>query len=266
VSGGTTKDGFQVSGQLPGGGKGARTSNAASLKQRVWDCGAPVPTGHVLINAGDVCGQVHDECAGDPTINALDQPVTTLATQTRDAHGTWSALSVNCTVAAGPPLVPAAAARATFIRLLPKLAITTAPPDGRSLVNAESLFWIPVSSPLNLGITTLLGHQVSLTATVVSVGWDFGDGDTATSAGPGRPFLASDHCNTPLCPAWFGHVYTHPTTQLTVTATISWTGSYTIDNGVVFPIQGAVTTTPPAIAMQVVQARSVLVPNPTPTN
>jgi hypothetical protein len=254
---GTTPGGFEydASGDVVKSG-----SASSGLVTQTFDCGPPVPVGH-LLSASDFCGQVHNSCAGDPLTNAAGQPLTTYASRTMGADGFWSLLSIDCTVVAGPAPVPAAAAQASFIKLLPHLSVSSAPPNGRSLVNAESLFWIPTANPLNLGSATLLGHRVTLTATVASVRWNFGDSTTATTNGPGRPFLASDHCATLTCPGWFGHTYTTPAAHLSVPATITWTGTYNVDGGVELSIPATVTTTPPPTTVTVVQARSVLVPN-----
>jgi hypothetical protein len=258
VSGGTTDGGFTAVGTV--GGFGDRAGGITSAQVQTFDCGAPVPVGHVL-DGTDFCGQVRNSCAGDPLTNAAGQPLTTYASRTLGPGGLWSLLSTDCAVIAGPAPVPAAAVEASFIKLLPHLSLSSAPANGRSLVNAESLFWIPTTNPLDLGTTTLLGHHITLSATVTAVTWNFGDGTTTTDDGPGRAFLASDHCATLTCPDWFGHTYTTPTPHLTVTATITWTGTYTIDGGVHLSIPGTVTTTPPPIPMTVVQARSVLLPN-----
>src|ERR1700722_18777044 len=57
---------------------------------QTFDCGPPVPVGHLLINASDFCGQVRNTCAGDPAVNAAGQPVTTYGSRTLGADGLWS--------------------------------------------------------------------------------------------------------------------------------------------------------------------------------
>jgi hypothetical protein len=214
----------------------------------------------------DFCGQAHDGCAGAATRNAAGQALTTIASRTQNPDATWSPLTIDCAAAAITAAVPAAAVQASFVKLLPHLPISSAPGNGQSLVNAETLFWIPTTATRTLATTTLLGHQIGLYANIASVTWNFGDDTTATNTGPGRAFTPTDHCNTPQCPDWFGHTYTSTATHLTITATITWTGRYNTDNGPLLPIPGTVTTTPTPIPMRVVQARTILVPNPNDPN
>ena len=111
------------------------------------------------------------------------------------------------------------------------------------LVNVETLIWLDTTKTVDLGTTPLLGHHINLIATVQTVTWNFGDHHTDTTTRPGRPFLTTDHCATLTCPGWYGHTYT-TTGTMTLTATITWTGRYNIDNGPYHPITGTVTTTP----------------------
>jgi hypothetical protein len=107
----------------------------------------------------------------------------------------------------------------------------------------------------------LLGRNVSLDARVETVDWDFGDGASATTSGPGRPYSDADPCDTVRCPGYFGHIYSD-TGHLHVTATITWSGTYRIDGGPVQPIPGSVATEARPTDVHVVESRSELVPNP----
>jgi len=131
-------------------------------------------------------------------------------------------------------------------------------------VNLETLYWVKTPATVSLGTVALLGHQVTLSATARSVSWSFGDGATGVSEGPGRPFGPNDHCHTATCPDWFGHTYTK-TGTFTVNAVVNWTGTYSADGQPAQPIQGTVAGPAATIPMQVLQARGVLVPNPTST-
>ena len=100
--------------------------------------------------------------------------------------------------------------------------------------------------------------------------WDFGDGHTDTSTGPGKPYTDADHCDTVTCPDFFGHVYGadtrtgHADGSILVTATVTWTGRYSIDTGPAQPIPGTVTSPPLTETLYLYESRSVLVPNPPP--
>jgi hypothetical protein len=150
---------------------------------------------------------------------------------------------------------------AEIVKLVPHVGVNAAPGDGRSLVNLETLFWADTASDRTLGTVVLLGHQVTITVHATTVSWDFGDRTSATSDGPGRPFLDSDHCSTAQCPGWFGHTYLG-TGTFTVTATVAWSGQYSVDGASPQPIAGTVDGPTTAIPMQALQARGVLVPDP----
>ena len=133
---------------------------------------------------------------------------------------------------------------------------------GTGLVNVEVLTWMTTPTTVNLGTTPLLGHQVTLVATVQSVTWTWGDTTTNTTQGPGRPWLPTDYCNTPQCPDFTGHTYT--TTGIkTLTATTTWTGRYTLDGTNYLPITGTATSPTTTTQIHITQSRAVLVPNPT---
>ena len=159
-----------------------------------------------------------------------------------------------------------AAARAEFSRRVPVAVIRSAPPvGGQVLVQVEVLFWLDTTAQVDLGSAVLLGQSVRLLASVQSVRWSFGDNATSTSTGPGRPFLSSDFCATKQCPGWFGHTYTETARSVPVTATATWVGRYSVNGGPFQLITGTVTAAPTTIALPVVQSRTVLIPNPTPT-
>jgi hypothetical protein len=230
---------------------------------RTYDCGAPLPNGVRTGDGLDPCAQPQDTCKGQATTDATGKPTATMVHQTQNADGSWSTVNFDCVVGAPTPQDPiAAAARDAFTKLVPHATISAAAQHGVSLVNAETLYWLDTPTTVDLGTTPLLGQPVQLLATVATVHWNFGDGHTATSQGPGRPFTTTDHCNTTTCPDWFGHTYTDPAPNLTVTATTTWTGRYSINGGPFTAITGTVTAPPATIPMQVDQSLAILVPNP----
>ncbi len=147
------------------------------------------------------------------------------------------------------------------MKLVPKPTIGTAPPDGKTLVNIQTLLWINTPATVNLGTSPLAGHQVTLTASVQTVAWNFGDQHTDTATTPGRPFLTTDHCSTATCPDYYGHTYT-TTGTMTITATTTWTGRYNIDGGPFLAITGTATSAPQTTTVTVKQSRAILIPNP----
>ena len=263
ISGGTTAGGFVANGGTSGrgqtGGNGDPGGTAGPAVRTV-DCGAPAALGHVITGGGDPCAVTRNRCAGQPATNAAGKALTTQVTQTQLPDGSWSNGGSSCSVAGATAVVDPAAVQAAFVKLLPTVGIGAAPATGRELVNVQALYWVNTAAQLNLGTQVLVGHQVNLTASVQTVTWGFGDGATAASSTPGRVFTRADYCDTAQCPGFFGHTYTS-TGPMTVTAVITWTGTYSVDGGPAITIPTTVTTTPNTLPVTVYQARAVLLPN-----
>jgi hypothetical protein len=208
------------------------------------------------------CREAARQCAGQSATSPTGQPYEVISTETENTAGTWIQGNITCTATTGaPPAVDQAAIHDAFTKLVPKPTIGTAPPNGNTLVNIQTILWINTPTTVNLGTTPLAGHQVTLTASVQSVTWNFGDHHTDTTKTPGRPFLDNDHCYTTLCPDYYGHIYT-TTGTMTITATTTWTGRYNIDGGPFLPITGTATSTPQTTTATVKQSEAILVPNP----
>jgi hypothetical protein len=143
-------------------------------------------------------------------------------------------------------------------KLVPHPSIGVAPPGGATLVNIQTLLWVNAPADQQLATITLLGHQIGLRIHVQSVAWDFGDGHGTTTSGPERAYDPDDGCNTKLCPGYWGHIYTD-TGPMTITATVTWTATFTVDGGPVQTIPGTVTGTRQTVTLTVKQARGVLV-------
>lgn len=168
---------------------------------------------------------------------------------------------MNCAslVNAAPQVTPVVA-MAQVRKLVPHPAIGIAPPGGRSLVNIQTLLWVDAAADQSLGTVTLLGHRVGLRIHVQRVDWDFGDGQTETTAEPGRKYDPGDPCSTVTCRGYWGHVYT-TTGAMTVFAQVTWSGEFRVGAGAWTPIAGAVTGPSVATGLTIRQARGVLVPD-----
>jgi hypothetical protein len=178
----------------------------------------------------------------------------------RQADGSWQYEGWTCMVT-GPPQVTAAMVRDHASRLIPQAAIGLAPQHA-TLVNIETVMWVDATSPNALPAVTILGRGVRITIRLAHVNWDFGDGDHLASIGPGKRYDERRHpCDTKLCPDYFGHVYIR-TGTMSISATASWTATFTVDGGQPVAIPGTVTGPTAGAAIHVKQARGVLVPNP----
>jgi hypothetical protein len=92
------------------------------------------------------------------------------------------------------------------------------------------------------------------------VAWDFGDHSTDTTDGPGKAYTNADPCRTAQCPSYFGHTYAR-TGHVTVTANLTWTGQFRVDNGAWQAIPGTVAAPATSETIRVKEARGVLVPD-----
>jgi hypothetical protein len=207
------------------------------------------------------CQNVGIDCTAQAAAADAGVVISAMITYTLES-GVYVQTSETC-AARGPgaPALGEPDVRVEVVRLVPLVAVRAAP-SGAALVGLESLFWVDTAATRDLGTVTLLGHRVAITVTVSTVRWSFGDGGTASSAGPGRPFTSKDHCGQVQCPGWFGHTYAE-TGAVTVSAVVNWSASYVVDGGGVQQIIGTVAGRAASMPIIVKQARAVLVPTPT---
>ncbi len=229
--------------------------------RQTLNCGPPVGTGNVRTGGSDLCAQVRNSCVGSLTTAPDGRLYTTTGAFTRQPNGTWHLDTVNCTVTSGGPAVTGEMVRQEAVRLVPRSVLRMAGP--RTLVNIDTVFWLSGTPAVAvLPVAILVGHRVRITARLAGVSWDFGDGATDTSTGPGRPYPVGDPCQRARCPGFFSHVYRH-TGRLRVSARATWTGTYTVDGGPPQLITGTVGGPLTSAALHVQQSTVVLVPDPT---
>ena len=237
------------------------------------DCGR-VKVGVISENSPNhFCAAVQGSCSVQSRAQAPTDPkATTVGFLQQNPSGTWELNGFDCNVVPGagpppPPQVTPFDAYAAVMRLVPSPAIGAAPGKGRTLVNMETIFWVNSAADQSLGPVTLLGHQVGLRIHARATAWVFGDGSTDTSAVLGRPYAAADGCGEAVCAGYFGHTYVS-TGAMTVSATVTWAGEFSVDagpwRGIANPATGANTVNGPAATrpITVIQARGVLVQDP----
>ena len=237
------------------------------------DCGR-VKVGVISENSPNhFCAAVQGSCSVQSRAQAPTDPkATTVGFLQQNPSGTWELNGFDCNVVPGagpppPPQVTPFDAYAAVMRLVPSPAIGAAPGKGRTLVNMETIFWVNSAADQSLGPVTLLGHQVGLRIHARATAWVFGDGSTDTSAVLGRPYAAADGCGEAVCAGYFGHTYVS-TGEMTVSATVTWAGEFSVDGGpwrgIANPATGANTVEGPAATrpITVIQARGVLVQDP----
>ena len=253
-------------------GVGGSTSSSGPRIETV-DCGR-VKVGVISENSPNhFCAAVQGSCSVQSRAQApADPKATTVGFVQQNPSGTWELNGFDCNVVPGagpppPPQVTPFDAYAAVLKLVPSPAIGVAPGKGRTLVNMETIFWVNSAADQSLGPVTLLGHQVGLRIHARAAAWAFGDGSTDTSAGLGRPYAAADGCGEAVCAGYFGHTYVS-TGEMTVSATVTWAGEFSVDGGpwrgIANPATGANTVEGPAATrpITVIQARGVLVQDP----
>ena len=121
-----------------------------------------------------------------------------------------------------------AALKQAVIKLLPKVAIGLAP-DNSTLVNIQTITWAGTGPSRDLGTVTVVGTPVRVKIDFRSALWKYGDGQSDTRTSPGRAYdKTTDPCNTRMCPGYQGHIYTTKG-RMTVTLTVAWHASYSLD-------------------------------------
>ncbi len=234
---------------------------------RQVDCGPPRVGIPDVVNHQNFCSLVRRDCSvADPKELPTDPHVTTLALLRSDDGGkTWVYTGAGCTALTARPQVTPLLARQEIEKLVPRPGIGVAPPGGKTLVNVQTVLWANTPADRGLGTVTLLGtYRVALRVQVQQVAWAFGDGDTEIADGPGLPYRKGEHCTTVTCPGHFGHVYA-TTGTMTITEQVTWSGQYSVNGGAWQDVAGAVDGPAATAQVTVVQARGVLVADPTPT-
>ncbi|MEV8378602.1 hypothetical protein AB0P21_38035 [Kribbella sp. NPDC056861] len=130
--------------------------------------------------------------------------------------------------------------------LFPKLSVKVQP-VGRTLVNQNTIVFTDESTVYRQTVS-VLGFPVLVEAMPMSYTWNFGDGASATTTTPGRPYPAMDITHNYMKK---GGVSLTLTTNYAARFNVAGTGWQYVD--------GTVPITGPATALQVREAVPVLV-------
>jgi hypothetical protein len=256
----------QNCGTAPGDGHGIGGAKPSVLYRQV-DCGAPRVGVPAVTNHANFCNLVRRDCSvADPKDLPTDPHVSTLALlRSDDGAKTWIYDGADCTALTAAPRVTPLLVRQQIEKLVPRPGIGVAPPGGKTLVNLQTVLWANTPADRGLGTVTLLGtYRVALRVHVQRVAWAFGDGATETSDGPGLPYRKGEHCTTVTCAGHFGHVYAS-TGTMRITSRVTWSGQYSVNGGPWQDVAGTVDGPPASIQITVLEARGVLVADPTPS-
>jgi hypothetical protein len=175
------------------------------------------------------------------------------------SSGSWHYVGGGCRIVGHEITAQMVVQRAE--RAIPAAAIGLAPRT-TTLVNTQTVMWVQTASTRMLPPVRILGRTVTITITLDHVTWSFGDGAHDTTTGPGKAYDEThDPCDTPLCPHYYGHVYTI-TGTMTITARATWRAAFRVGTGPTQEINGTIDGPRATAHIHAKQARGVLVPNP----
>lgn len=129
---------------------------------------------------------------------------------------------------------------------IPAATLGINPPDGRTLVNFETIFFTDAgeqSFPV-----TLLGRSVVIYAIPVEYIWHHGDGTTQTTESPGAPYPSKE----------ITHLFDTIGTVMP-RVDVRYRAEFTVDGGARQPIPGIATVTGTSEELSVLEARTRLV-------
>ena len=250
--------GIAVRGKCVKTSAGAPAENAGP-PTKVVDCGRPSSKDNGFWVKE--CGAPR-ACYDDVADPNHQHPEDAFATFVQAPDGSWLLQNVWCPTSS-TPIPDTQAVREQALRLLPTVAIGSAWTH-RALIHAQAILWADTPPDRTLPPVTVVGHRVQLRIHFEHAAWDYGDGATATTETPGRPYNAqTDPCQTAQCPGYQGHTYTR-TGPATISLTVAWQAQFSLDNGTTWtdvdpaPLPGPATTR----QLQLLQARGVLVRTP----
>jgi hypothetical protein len=260
----------KMSGTTPGTGdgkgKGGRVAEPPGTV-RLVSCG--VGTSSQLQTLGDPSasidarGCVSGQAGCDQTVQDTGRPHRNFVRVVKESDGSWSLTGTECDAVAAPLRVTPLAVLERARRLIPAAPIGLAP-RGSTLANIQTIMWIDTAEARVLPAVVMLGQPVSIHIGIDHVAWDFGDAHSDTTDGPGTPYEPRARvCITKQCPGYFGHTYT-ATGQMTVIATVTWRARFRVSGSALTAIPGTIAGPTATVAILVREARSVLVPDPTP--
>lgn len=121
------------------------------------------------------------------------------------------------------------------------------PRDG-GIVNLETIFHADTPRTFAVPIGPILGYDVAITATATEYRWEWGDGTSSTTTTPGAPYPSRE----------VTHVY-RDRGSYPVRVTVTYAGTFTVDDGEPQPIDGTVSVAGPATTVPVREARAQLI-------
>jgi hypothetical protein len=175
---------------------------------------------------------------------------------TGDPISNWQLIGAQCTTIAeaaefeatqggGPSLLQLIIREWQSIQI-PAATIGINPPDGRTLVNFDTIFYTTTGEQ-NFPVT-LLGRSVVIYAIPVEYTWHHGDGTSQVTATGGAPYPSKE----------ITHLY-EQTGTVTPRVDVQYRAEFTVDGGERQPIPGFATVTGTSEELTILEARARLV-------
>lgn len=163
--------------------------------------------------------------------------------------GPWHYAGSRCQA---PPEPSVAEVRAFLEQILPKGEVVISPPNGRTLVNWETLFYSPTGDFDRDGLT-LGAFRVDVRANAVRYNWNFGDGEKLSTPKQGAEYPKPGSRDVV-------HKYQRPAADLRVTLSVTYRAEYRINGGPWRDIPGDIpTAAAPGEPLEVVDGLPIIV-------
>jgi len=244
------QDEVVVLGQESGGNDAAGSNTAETITlQTVWlpTCQLVTPTRPSV----GMCSAAARACpwtSDGPTIQ-MSRWIRQWDAAIGQAITAWEVIDVVC-VGADAPVenVHALVLRLFEDRVkLMKAPLHIQPPNGRTLVNLDTIFWT-VDPTRTFGDIPVLGHSVDLRILPTTYAWHFGDGANSETVMPGAPYPSKD-----VTHQYLGTGAVRPSLAVT------YRGQYRVDDGAWIEMAGTATVDGPEVALTVVETRTQLI-------
>ncbi len=207
----------------------------------------PTCTGNGAFDGGVLCNAAVETCPVEGDVRFWVFETTIVRATGKPIPGTGPNLvDTVCLGPDEPVLDPAVAIPALVQREFQRVVVlagsTEVSPKPDTLVNVATRFRTDAPGSYDIPLT-LLNQSVVITARAERYVWHLGDGSVRESIAPS---------------GFLEHVYDEAGTREAYVV-IEWSGTFRVNGGASQPITGTVTTTGPAVVVEVKQARSELV-------
>ncbi len=155
-------------------------------------------------------------------------------------------------VAAQPQVMPGLVAEALRRVLLPESRILVQPPDGRTLVNLDTIFRTE-AEPFTERVR-LLGQRVDLRIEPTTYTWRHGDGTSSQSDWPGMAYEKG----VPI-ERFLTHRYLDADVTVRPSVDTTWSATYRVNGGAWLEVPETVTMSGSSVALRVIEATPTLV-------